>query len=554
MKKKRTMILVITLVLTIVFIGTSYAYFTGVFDSNNKEDNNTLNTETLSDTVMISDVEDSAGSFTASRIYPGHKEVASIKVNVTGKINSKIGIKFIYDVEENGMNDHIKISIYKSKKKIETKENYFNCKTMINTESETAKYYETCEERNLELLIGEKILHGGKEELDVVTDTILIIEEENPEEYYYYAVVEFINIEASQNEDMDKVLKGKINVEVVPPEKKTFEESVVAYGKLGNNIAKSMLYSSYLDQENLLYDKTVDNNLRYVGVSPNNYVLFNDELWRVIGVMNNVEDGTGKNDARVKLIREESIGNFSMDSSSLSVNAGQGVNEWSESKLMKLLNPGYESEVAGGSLYWNQTKGTCYVDKNYVNIACDFTNIGIHETYRKMIDKIKWKVGSNGKDVNFEKIPTNLSYDLERSENTGKICSGGSECNDLVERTTIWIGHIALLYPSDLGYATTGGETTNRTTCLSTNLYTWYNPSVQDCKEKNWLFETKSKWTMMPVGRESSRTFFAILDDGSVDSRNAFFPFSIFPTLYLKQDIQITNGNGTKENPYILKN
>jgi len=294
MKKKRTMILIITIALAIVMIGTSYAYFTGVFESNKKEEDNSLNTETLSDTIMISDVEDSAGSFRADRIYPGHKEVASIKVNVTGKQNSKIGIKFIYDVEENGMNDHIKISIYKSKKKIETKENYFNCKAIINTDSETAKYYETCEEKDLELLIGEKALHGGKEELDVVTDTMLITEEENPEEYYYYAVVEFINIETSQNEDMDKVLRGKVNVEVVPPEKKTFEESVVAYGRLGNNIAKSMLYSSYLDQENLLYDETIDNNLRYVGASPNNYVLFNDELWRVIGVMNNVEDESGE--------------------------------------------------------------------------------------------------------------------------------------------------------------------------------------------------------------------------------------------------------------------
>jgi len=53
MKKKRTMVLIIILTLTLVLIGTSYAYFTGVFDSSIPEKNNTLNTETLSDTIMI---------------------------------------------------------------------------------------------------------------------------------------------------------------------------------------------------------------------------------------------------------------------------------------------------------------------------------------------------------------------------------------------------------------------------------------------------------------------------------------------------------------------
>ena len=43
----------------------------------------------------------------------------------------------------------------------------------------------------------------------------------------------------------------------------------------------------------LAYDGTSDNNLRYVGYNPCNYVSFNDEVWRIIGVMNNVDDGTG---------------------------------------------------------------------------------------------------------------------------------------------------------------------------------------------------------------------------------------------------------------------
>lgn len=54
--------------------------------------------------------------------------------------------------------------------------------------------------------------------------------------------------------------------------------------------------------EELFYDETNDNNLRYTGSSPNNYVLFNDELWQIIGVMNNVDNGAGEVSSRIKLI------------------------------------------------------------------------------------------------------------------------------------------------------------------------------------------------------------------------------------------------------------
>lgn len=46
------------------------------------------------------------------------------------------------------------------------------------------------------------------------------------------------------------------------------------------------------ETDELKFDKTADNNLRYIGADPNNYVSFNGELWRIIGVMNNIDDGT----------------------------------------------------------------------------------------------------------------------------------------------------------------------------------------------------------------------------------------------------------------------
>ena len=99
-------------------------------------------------------------------------------------------------------------------------------------------------------------------------------------------------------------------------------------------------------------------------------------MWRIVGVMNNIDNGSNKKEKRVKIIRNESIGNYSWDTSDSSINGGYGINEWSQADLMKLLNPGYESESVGGSLYWNSGAGTCYNGKNNSTTGCDFTNIG----------------------------------------------------------------------------------------------------------------------------------------------------------------------------------
>lgn len=59
----------------------------------------------------------------------------------------------------------------------------------------------------------------------------------------------------------------------------------------------------------------------------------------------------GNKSDRIKLINYELIGKYSWDSINFCVNSGKGVNEWSQADLMKLLNPGYESETIGGLLY-----------------------------------------------------------------------------------------------------------------------------------------------------------------------------------------------------------
>ena len=78
-------------------------------------------------------------------------------------------------------------------------------------------------------------------------------------------------------------------------------------------------------------DNTSDANIRYEGANPNNYVSFNDELWRIIGVF-------GDN---IKLVRSEPLGELSWDSSDETINLGYGINEWSQADLKEYLNTKY---------------------------------------------------------------------------------------------------------------------------------------------------------------------------------------------------------------------
>ena len=313
------------------------------------------------------------------------------------------------------------------------------------------------------------------------------------------------------------------------------------------------------DTTNLVTDEA--GNVRYIGKNPNNYVSFDGDIWRIIGVMKDIDDGKGNKSDRVKLIRASSIGNYSWDTSESSINKGFGVNEWSQADLMKLLNPGYERETVGGSLYWNNKSGTCYYYTNNQKTSCNFTSTGIKEKLKNMIGNAVWNTGANdGKTYTYNNIITSKFYELERSSNNGKICSSGNYCNDTVERTTTWTGKVGLMYPSDYGYATSGGSTTDRATCLNTVLYSWDGSSVSDCKNNDWLyicsdqFLCSTPWTLSPFADSSYANYVSFVSYGGISSNRVSMVESVLPVVYLLSNTSFQSGDGSSGNPYTLSN
>ena len=277
---------------------------------------------------------------------------------------------------------------------------------------------------------------------------------------------------------------------------------------------------------------------RYIGANPNNFVKFNDELWRIIGVFD-VDDGTGKIEKRMKIIRNELIGSYSWDNST--TESSYGTNNWLVARLNYLLNPGHESETYGGSLYWNRKSGTCYVDSS--TTSCDFTSTGLTETSKEMIGDAKWYLGGTPDCYTSLNGLASHFYSYER----GITVYASS-------RSTNWIGKVGLMYTSDYGYATSGGSSTNRASCMSKELYNWASSNYyNDCRNNDWLLYKNElyQWTMNP-GVVDSFVIFPVSNSGHVDNVFAHDHNAVRPVVHLKSTIKVISGSGSSTDPFIL--
>ena len=344
----------------------------------------------------------------------------------------------------------------------------------------------------------------------------------------------------------------------------TFTVQVNVYGKAGDKpLTGAEMLIKKANPEDLDYNSATDEekkkmwththpeteqtealtDYRYIGADPNNYVEFNDELWRIIGVFT-VDDGTGNIEERLKIIRNESIGEYSWDNKDTSTGAETdfGKNNWTDARLNYLLNPGHESESVGGSLYWNSGSGSCYSGQNNATENCDFTSTGLKEEARDMIGNTLWYLGGTS---NYTSASNGLASHWYSYERETRVYSG---------RDTSWVGKIGLMYPSDYGYATSGGSIIDRNACLNKELYNWKDSSYSDCKNNDWLYESSYiQWTLSPHVSFPFGVYF-ITTSGNVNSiTGIFYSNLVRPVAFLKSDIKIVDGDGSSSNPYILQ-
>jgi len=264
-----------------------------------------------------------------------------------------------------------------------------------------------------------------------------------------------------------------------------------------------------------------EGNVRYYGTTANNNIYYNCqdydnqsastcEIWKIIGVF----------DGKVKIIRNSSIGNYSVDPS---------INKWSNTAIRKLLNSGFEGESVNNSLYWNRGSGKCYTTpsgllQSVKQVDCDFTSTGL----------------KNDDTKNF--ITTETLYFTSPSSALRSIGNlyrqehGDGAIYSENDRT--FIEKVALPYPSDYYFSA------DMAYC-NADVY-WIGTS---CSNTSWMKQSSNMWTLSP-GASGAGNMWYIKDSGGANYNDVYEGYAILPTMYLYANTIFIDGNGSSSNPY----
>ena len=520
-----TIVIVATvLILVIIFTGVTYAFFT----ANNPEGSTAeIKSETGRMLITYNDGTDNIVPIT--NIQPSNKILVNKTFTLTGSNTTvgmntsdgipmpyKVGVQYTSTFSDGMMHYYIKEVNRPANSNVTV--NYVITPETGKTEDD----YENQKVPGNDTYTG--YIHGtfknDKKYTEMVTGEFPA--SLNDQTITFNLIIQFPDNNENQDLEKGKTFNGKVVVNYEPENISTY---LTKLDKIENGLEE---------------DKTTDKNLRYVGASPKNYLKFNGETWRIIGVFNNIttidELGKENKESLVKIVRNDSLGDYSWDSSDSTINGGWGVNEWSQADLMYELNcdgsgnlkycrsdiaEGYLSNKTSEATKWfneqnNAQNGTYNYSKNIKSSSID------------KVAKVRW----NTCRAEYGASALN-SYNQERS--TTLI----STPSDKVARTNTWDGKIALMYPSDYGYAST--DSTCRSSLGSSN-----------CKNENWLFNSANQWTLSPYSGNATSVF-DVVSRGFVNLYRAHYAYGVRPVLFLKSDVEILSGDGTNDNPFVLE-
>ena len=177
------------------------------------------------------------------------------------------------------------------------------------------------------------------------------------------------------------------------------------------------------------------------------------------------------------------------------------------SNIQNLLNSCYLGKKSSCDSY-------CYSHITKAKGTCDYSSDGIDtaDYYGKMVEDVYFNVGAGD-----ETYKTAANYYTQ----------------EIATHTTS-ASKIGLMYASDWGYAIEGF-----TGLLGSD------GSPQNSSDKNWLFSNGLEWTMSAY----SSSILSINDYG-LFRLSVVVGCSIRPVLYLKSNVYVVSGTGSKVDPY----
>ncbi len=210
--RKRYVISLIIIGILIVVVSLSYAYYTGVLNTDFKEAKIDVTTATL-DNVDLT-VEGKL-TFEDLDILPGHRTVSAIKVTAYGE-NKIVDYNVIWK-GINTLKTPLKFYVYRSKEEIIPAPS-ISCKQVAKGNPNHREYYEECESSNFESL-GDYVAHGTITTTDQESKFTLVENEairgtDDGESLYYYVVLEYPNLQQDQYPvDKNGKFEGVVTVE-----------------------------------------------------------------------------------------------------------------------------------------------------------------------------------------------------------------------------------------------------------------------------------------------------------------------------------------------------
>ena len=275
----------------------------------------------------------------------------------------------------------------------------------------------------------------------------------------------------------------------------------------------------------LYKDDYEDGRYVYKGANPNNYIEFNNELWRIIA---KEVDGTYKivrNDILPEKMPFDEVNHRDSGSNGAGgtycANSSEGCDAWASTANLK----GNLSEFTNG-----QYTGTVLLDSSL--------NIYLNGEY-------------------YDNITYNRDKIVNHDFNVGTVIYGNDNLQEQIidEKNYKWNGKIGLISLSDFIKSNS-----NTSDC---GTFSKNNSNVEKCSNTTWMYiaSSPSFWTISPSKEAPyEMSVYQIVNDNEYSGgirvlypRGNQVDKNVRPALYLNSNITLS-GTGTEENPFVIMN
>lgn len=321
------------------------------------------------------------------------------------------------------------------------------------------------------------------------------------------------------------------------PKRYNYVRTTIGYGTTDNYFNQSYCPSN---SSAYTYVCTELRNDGIIGVEPNNYITFNNETWRIIGVI----------EGKIKIIKDIPIKNLAVSydykKSGVGSSTGDfGSNDWTDAQLMYMLNPtsyklkegytldgNYIKDAKGNIIYQLGCK-PAEIASGATSYNCTQNTWSLDAVALSQISETTYYLGGPS---SYSGLGADDYYNFER---------GITVYNNT--RPTSWNGLVGLMYPSDYAYTFANG--------VDDICYTYThncNASQGGIPSSSWLYKSNltynNQWTISHNSGNEDYVF-DVGGGGAVVNLNAYRPYLVRPVVYLKSDTQLS-GSGTSTEPY----